>query len=149
MGKDLNNYQVQMTGENYIAQKLVEKGYIATIVRGNAPETDILARVPNGRSFSVEVKSFRKANFWLCRYPACNTDYWFFVITDIEPKIVSIMTGEEVITEWNNYYEGSCERNPENAIKYPKFGNSFWGLPQGIVKQHAERWDKLPKIDES
>jgi hypothetical protein len=45
-GKDLNNYQVQIKGENFVAQALVEKSYVATIIRGNAPETDILARVP-------------------------------------------------------------------------------------------------------
>ncbi len=139
--KDLNNYQVQVTGENFVVQALTEKGYIATIVRGNAPETDILARVPNGRSFSVEVKSLRKPNFWLCREPTCNTDYWLFVIIDAEPKLVSIMTSDEVREAWDDYYTHYCKMHHEN---FDRAGNG-WGILQGVVKQHINRWDKLPK----
>lgn len=144
MSKSENNYQVQFSGEYHVAQELTKRGYIAMIVHGHAPETDILARVPTGKSFSVEVKSMRKPNFWRFRKPAQNTDYWFFVVTDGSEPVVSIMKGEEVLKEWQDYFKKSCEKNLECIAKYPET-SSFWGIPQGVVTGNIGRWDILPK----
>ncbi len=128
-----------------VARLLAEKGYIATIVRGNAPETDILARVPNGKSFSVEVKSMKKENTWRFKKPTQNTDFWFFVITDSKEPIISIMTGEEVSKEWADYYQKSCEKRKRyNKIKIPENSTRLGTDKKTIQRYNSEdKWDKL------
>lgn len=145
MSKQLNNYHVQTLGENLVLRLLGERGYVATLVRGNAPETDILARVPNGKSFSVEVKAMNKETTWRFKKPAQNTDFWFFVIVGSNEPIVSIMTGQEVFDEWTNYYRKSCETQPYKKERYPE-NSGGWGLDKKTVQRYSgkDKWGKLP-----
>lgn len=49
-------YQTQWAGQFYVAAELTRRGYIVSFTLGNAPTTDLLARVPEGEAFSVEVQ---------------------------------------------------------------------------------------------
>lgn len=129
-------YQTQWAGQFYVAAELTRRGYIVSFTLGNAPTTDLLARVPEGEAFSVEVKTQRTKNFWILSEPPEPDNpedlYWVFVFLSEPHPTFFVMRSDEVSRKWH-------ERND----KYPP-GTPYCGLNWGIVKQYQDQWDALP-----
>ena len=58
-------HQTQWAGQFGVAHELTRRGYLVTFTMGNAPATDLLCKGPQGKSFSVQVKSLRTKNYFL------------------------------------------------------------------------------------
>ncbi len=128
----MTNYHTQWTGQFYVAAELTKRGYLITFTLGNAPVTDLLARVPDGSSFSVEVKSRSTPSHFIIpkEPPARDDQFWIFVVLKDGPRYF-IATSDEVRPAWLDH---------KSKLK----GGSLPALNWGVVQKWEDRWDILP-----
>ena len=137
MKRESKGYFSQWAGQFYVAYELSKRGYVASVITGNAVETDILAKSPSGIVFPVEVKTLRKPNPHPLRKPLDDDNkIWFFVLLNAigEEPTVTILTNKEVQGEYDDHLL-KCPNDVKATGIYNKVLREKYG---------QNNWEKLP-----
>jgi hypothetical protein len=139
--KEHRNYYVQWAGQFYVAAELSKRDFLVSLTLGNARETDLMVKSPNGVDFRVEVKTQRKRNFW--RYSEKqvkeNLFHVFVYLNEIgQNPDFHILTSQEAMSEWNEYY---CT-HLKDGRKRTDYG---LGTNPASIDKYKNKWEKLPE----
>ena len=139
-----SRHHTSWAGALAVAAGLSRREHDAAITLGNTPALDLICSSPGEVAFTVQVKSVSSGNWVLIRKSVLEArpraDLFFAVVlvpSDPEkPFEYHILTHKEV-----------CELYQQQR-KVRKDGQPYKpgmdGLAWGDVRQHKNRWDKLP-----
>ncbi len=138
------NYHTQWAATFAIAAELSRRQNVVALTLGNAETLDMLCVSPAGSSFKVEAKGSATINFIRTgkRILEATPRLDLFLIIavlpsgDKEPFRFFVLTHQEACTAHKGY-----PKTKRNGKPY-KSGNE--GLKWATIKQHEDRWDKLP-----
>lgn len=138
-----SRYSTQWAGQFYVAAELCKREFLVSFTLGNAEQTDLMVKSPNGKSFRVEVKTQRTVNFWRYRHRAASEDlfYIFVYLGEIEqnPRFY-ILTSEQAMIEWEKYYEEQKHKKP--STKYTDYG---LGALYSSIRKYEADWSVFNK----
>ncbi|HUE79045.1 MAG TPA: nuclease-related domain-containing protein [Sphingomicrobium sp.] len=133
-------------GELWVARKLEERGYLVKPANINARQCDLCVISPQGREFSIEVKTVKAkgAPYLVRQCPDETASIWFFVhaprndcgLPKDEEVTYRILTSIEVAAVWR-----ARNRVPSSA---PDIRWADLDAGSGGTELHRDRWDKLP-----
>ena len=140
-----NRYRVQWAAQFFVAAELTRKEYIISSTLGNAPETDLHVSSPKtGNQFRVDVKGHGGKNFWEIRKREPK-DGLFYILVDIfreYPKYY-ILSSEEMMEEWNNYYQDIKKLRKKKGTMIPK-SDYRWGIRHTQAMKYEDKWETFP-----
>jgi hypothetical protein len=125
-------------GEYLVSEALRSRGYKTQFTK-NDEQLDLHVIAPDGRAFTVEVKTGRTRSQWFVRKRPWRSEFWFFVHAPKSENFVpdpgsvgfSILTLDEVQKVW--------DANPWN-IKNPENGDI---RPNHMPEHARDAWHKL------
>ena len=82
-------HQTQWAGQFGVAHEMTRRGYLVTFTMGNAPTADLLCKSPQGREFSVQVKSLKSKNYFLYQESLLTTNSNLCLVFVLVPDVVA------------------------------------------------------------
>jgi hypothetical protein len=136
-----SNYHTSLAATLAVGAELSRRGYDVAFTLGNTPRIDLLASVPDGRPFKVQVKGISKPwGFFLqesfFRAKLQRNLYLVVVVVARHP-----LQAKSTAFRFFVLSHGDAKREGENMrVPYES------GLNWGSIKNYENKWGKLPPL---
>jgi hypothetical protein len=135
------NHHTSTAAAFAVGAELSRRGYDVAFTRGNSPRIDLLATVPDGPSFKVQVKGISKAwGFFVqesfFRAPLQTDLFLVIVLVAREPR-------EEGCLPFRFFVLSHSDAKHEGGKMVIPFER---GLNWGSVAAYEDSWGKFPKV---
>jgi hypothetical protein len=143
-------YRTQWVGQFGVAHELTRRGYLVTFTTGNAPTADLLCESPEGKAFSVQIKSLSSKTFFLYQQHLTEPNLSCFFVFVLVPVSLTDPPEYFVLSD-KQFLELVEEQNQINHDLEAKRGRPYVPFSPGInystLAHHDFRnaWGNLPK----
>lgn len=95
------------------------------------------------RQFSIDVKGHSTRNFWDIREPKQRDNHYYVLVEMIveSPPKYYILSNQEMIDEWNEYYSSSEIKRKKEGKEISK--KERWGIRYSQADKYENKWKTL------
>lgn len=144
-------YKTQWVGQFAVASELTRRNYLVTLTLGNAPSKDLLCQSPNGKNFSIQVKSLSSKGFFPLQKGLLNEEhpdlYFIFVFVpgklDLELEFF-VLTQRMLKEIWEHEKLVEKEREEKRGKPYAVWAD---GISYNTLLRNGFKnsWNNLPE----
>jgi len=132
-------YRTQWATQFFAAAELTRRGYLVSLIFGNALASDLLVQSPMGSLFTVDVKGQSNKSFWLIQPRPSLSDHYFILVylpKKGEPPKYFILSSDELMKRREEY--------KQHVLSNGRYRDDLGGINWTTAFHYENNWGILP-----